>query len=141
VHTHSRYATAWAQARRDIPCLGTTHADYFYGAVPVTAPLSDDEVAGDYELATGQAIIRRFSGIDPLSIPSVLVANHGPFAWGKNATEAAHHAVILEEVAFIAAQTVSLTDTPAMPQNLIDKHFFRKHGPGATYGQVKGGSQ
>ncbi len=135
VHTHSRYATAWAQARREIPCLGTTHADYFYGAVPVTDSLAEHEVKGEYERTTGDAIVRRFLGIDPLSVPAVLVANHGPFAWGKSASAAAHHAVILEEVAFIAAQTMALHSAPSMPQCLLDRHFFRKHGPGATYGQ------
>jgi L-ribulose-5-phosphate 4-epimerase len=135
VHTHSRYATAWAQARREIPCLGTTHADYFYGAVPVTDSLAPHEVEGEYERATGDAIVRRFLGIDPLSIPGVLVANHGPFAWGRSAADAAHHAVILEEAAFIAAQTLALNSSPSMPQCLIDRHFFRKHGPTATYGQ------
>lgn len=141
VHTHSRQATAWAQARRAIPCLGTTHADYFHGAVPVTDPLSESEVAGDYELETGNAIVRRFTGIDPLSIPAVLVANHGPFAWGRTPAEAAHHAVILEEVALTAAQTLVLQHAPVMPQCLIDRHYYRKHGPGATYGQGRGSGQ
>jgi L-ribulose-5-phosphate 4-epimerase len=138
VHTHSRFATAWAQARREIPCLGTTHADYFYGPVPVTDTLADNHVTGDYELETGAAIVRRFAGLDPLMVPAVLVANHGPFAWGKTAIEAAHHAVILEEVALIAAHTLTLNAMPSMPQCLVDKHFYRKHGPTATYGQGSG---
>jgi L-ribulose-5-phosphate 4-epimerase len=138
VHTHSRYATAWAQAKREIPCLGTTHADYFYGAIPVTEPLTPEDVAGEYEAATGAQIVKRFAGIDPLSVPAVLVANHGPFAWGKSAAAAAYHAVILEEVAFIAAQTVTLSAAPDMPQCLLDRHYFRKHGPSATYGQGGG---
>jgi L-ribulose-5-phosphate 4-epimerase len=141
VHTHSKFATIWAQAKREIPCLGTTHADYFYGAIPVTDPLTDPEVAGDYELNTGVAIVRRFKDIDPLHMPAVLVANHGPFAWGKTAAEAAHNAVVLEEVAFMALQTYMLEPAPWMAQNLLDRHFFRKHGPGATYGQGSGGKQ
>lgn len=141
VHTHSRFATAWAQACREIPCLGTTHADYFYGPVPVTAALAEDEVAGQYEHVTGVAIARRFEGMDPMSVPAVLVANHGPFAWGATPMDAAHHAVILEEVAFIAAQTVALASAASMPQCLLDKHFFRKHGPTAYYGQGQGSGQ
>ena len=135
VHTHSRYATIWAQARREIPCLGTTHADYFHGPIPVTDPLTDAEVGADYELNTGIAIVRRFSGLDPLHMPAVLVSNHGPFAWGRSPSEAAHNAVVLEEVAYLALQTHLLDDQPFMPQNLLDRHFFRKHGPNATYGQ------
>src|SRR5262249_45237768 len=108
VHTHSRAATVWAQAGREIPCLGTTHADYFYGSIPVAGPLSDEEIRGDYELNTGLAIVRRFEGIDPLSMPGVLVAGHAPFAWGKDAADAAHHAVILEEVAELAYRTLTL---------------------------------
>lgn len=136
VHTHSRAATAWAQARRELPCFGTTHADYFHGAVPVTKPLSATEIEGDYEANTGHAIVKRFARLDPMEIPAVLVASHGPFTWGKNAAEAAHHAVILEELARIALDTVALSP-PGKPiaKALLDRHFFRKHGPQATYGQ------
>jgi L-ribulose-5-phosphate 4-epimerase len=135
-HTHSRAATAFAQARREIPCLGTTHADYFHGPVPVTRLLTADEVAGDYEARTGQAIVERLAGADPLGTPGVLVAAHGPFTWGPTARAAAHHAVILEELAEIALRTLAL-DPAALPipAYLRDKHFFRKHGPGAYYGQ------
>jgi L-ribulose-5-phosphate 4-epimerase len=136
VHTHSRAATAWAQARREIPCLGTTHADYFHGPVPVTEPLSDAEIAGDYELHTGRAIIRCFAGRDPMATPAVLVASHAPFAWGASAEEAAHHAVIVEEVARLALETLAINPgARPMADALRDKHFFRKHGPLATYGQ------
>lgn len=136
VHTHSPYATAWAQAGREIPCLGTTHADYFYGAVPATAPLDRTQIDGEYEENTGVAIVDRISGHDPMAAPAILVANHGPFTWGKTATEAAHHAVILEEIARTAS--VTLTINPAagpISSALLDKHFLRKHGPKATYGQ------
>ena len=135
-HTHSRHATAWAQARREIPCFGTTHADYFRGPIPVTATLTAEEVAGDYEWETGQAIVRRFAGQDPLSIPAVLVAGHAPFAWGKTAAEAAHNAVLVEEVARMALETVAINpSTEPLTDYLRDKHFLRKHGPKATYGQ------
>jgi L-ribulose-5-phosphate 4-epimerase len=136
VHTHSKCATAWAQARREIPCFGTTHADYFHGAIPVTAALPDDEIAGDYETNTGHAIVSRFASIDPLSIPAVLVAGHGPFTWGTNASDAAHNAVLLEEVAAVAAQTVAINPAAeTISRALLDKHFLRKHGPGKYYGQ------
>ena len=138
VHTHSRYATAWAQAGREIPCFGTTHADYFYGPVPVTEPLSPEEIESAYEANTGVAIIRRLQGHDPLGCPAVLVAGHAPFCWGKSVTDAAHTAVIVEELAAMAWQT--LTINPAaqpISQALRDKHHFRKHGPNATYGQAK----
>lgn len=137
VHTHSRYATAWGQARREIPCLGTTHADYFYGPVPVTDPMPAAEIESVYEHNTGLAIVRRFQGLDPLQVPGVLVSNHGPFAWGKDAADAAHHAVILEEIALIALQSVMLGDPQPVPQVLLDKHFLRKHGPKSYYGQPK----
>jgi L-ribulose-5-phosphate 4-epimerase len=136
VHTHSRAATVWAQAGREIPCLGTTHADYFYGSVPVAGPLTSEEIRGDYELNTGLAIVRRFEGINPLSMPAVLVAGHAPFAWGKDAAAAAYNAVVLEEVAELAWRTCTL-DPGVRPiaQEVLDKHFLRKHGPNAYYGQ------
>lgn len=135
-HTHSRAATAFAQARREIPCLGTTHADYFYGPAPVTRMLSEEEIAGDYEAATGAAIVELMTARDPLVTPGALVAGHGPFTWGRTAAEAAHHAVILEELAQMALMTLALDPAaPLIPQALLDKHFFRKHGPRAYYGQ------
>jgi L-ribulose-5-phosphate 4-epimerase len=138
VHTHSRAATAWAQARREIPCFGTTHADYFYGAIPVTQPLTAADIAGGYEENTGHAIVRRFEGRDPRSMPAVLVAGHAPFTWGRDVADAAHNAVLLEEVAAMALQTVTLNPAAEpIPQALLDKHFLRKHGPGAYYGQSR----
>jgi L-ribulose-5-phosphate 4-epimerase len=138
VHTHSRHATAWAQAGREIPCFGTTHADYFCGPVPVTAPLTPGEIESDYEANTGLAIIRLMEGRDPLGCPAVLVAGHAPFCWGKSVSDAANAAVILEELAAMAWQTVTINSS-AMPisEALRDKHYYRKHGPGATYGQEK----
>jgi len=136
VHTHSRYATAWAQAKREIPCLGTTHADYYHGPVPVTGALADDEIAGEYEKNTGDAIVRRYGAMDPMTAPGVLVAGHGPFAWGKSAAKAAQNAVLLEEIAAIAYHTVMLNpEAGALGRALHDRHFLRKHGPGAYYGQ------
>lgn len=135
VHTHSRYATAWAQARRDIPCLGTTHADYFYGPVPVTAPLSEIRIAGEYEANTGHAIVERIGAADPMQAPAALVASHGPFCWGISAADAAHNAVLLEEVAHMAWLSAALAEPQAIPQALLDRHFLRKHGAAATYGQ------
>lgn len=136
VHTHSEYATAWAQAGRGIPALGTTHADYFYGAVPVTEELTDDEIGGDYELNTGLAIVRRFRDLDPEAMPGVLVAGHAPFAWGTSAANAAHNAVVLEAVARVSLRTVMLNpEAPGVSQALLDRHYFRKHGPTASYGQ------
>jgi len=135
-HTHPRAATAFAQARREIPCLGTTHADYFHGPVPVTRLLSPEEVRDDYEARTGEAIVERLGEEDPLQRPGILVAGHGPFTWGRSATEAAHHAVILEELAEIAWRTLALNPAAGpLPPYLLEKHFFRKHGPGAYYGQ------
>ena len=137
-HTHSRNATAWAQACREIPCLGTTHADYFHGPVPVTAALTSAEIESDYEANTGVAIIRAMEGRDPLACPAVLVAGHAPFCWGKSAADAAHSAVVLEELAALAFQTLTINPAAApLQQALRDKHHFRKHGPGATYGQGK----
>ena len=135
-HTHSRRATAWAQARREIPCFGTTHADYFCGAIPVTEPLKSEEIEADYEWNTGQAIIRRLDGANPLSMPAVLVASHAPFCWGTSAAEAAHIAWMLEEVAEMAFATLGLNPAAQpLPDVLRDKHFLRKHGASAYYGQ------
>jgi len=135
-HTHSRHATAWAQARREIPCFGTTHADYFHGPVPVTDPLTPEEIDGGYEANTGIAIIRRLAGCEPLACPAVLVAGHAPFCWGKSPRDAAHNAVIVEELAAMAWQTLTINpQAEPISQALRDKHHFRKHGPTATYGQ------
>jgi L-ribulose-5-phosphate 4-epimerase len=136
VHTHSRYATAWAQASREIPCLGTTHADYFYGSVPVTEALQAGEIETDYEWNTGQVILRRFTGTDPMARPGVLVAGHAPFCWGRTPEEAAHIAVVLEEIACLAYHALTINPSVlAISDALRDKHFLRKHGPGAYYGQ------
>ncbi|MGA7908254.1 MAG: L-ribulose-5-phosphate 4-epimerase AraD [Candidatus Sulfotelmatobacter sp.] len=138
-HTHSEFATAWAQAATPIPCFGTTHADYFHGPVPVTAHLSDDDISSDYEQATGVAICRAFSALDPDAVPAVLVAGHAPFCWGRDAAEAAHHAVILEYVAKMACHTLAInSEASSLPRRLHDKHFLRKHGTTAYYGQTKG---
>lgn len=136
VHTHSRYATSWAQAGLEIPPLGTTHADYFHGPVPVTREMTKDEIAGAYEKETGTVIIEAFGGINPIHVPGVLVKNHGPFSWGRSCEEAVHNAVVLEELAAMAY--LSRTINPACanaPQALMDKHFERKHGKNAYYGQ------
>lgn len=135
-HTHSPRATAFAQAQRPIPCLGTTHADHFYGEIPVTRPLREDELHDDYELNTGKVIVETFARLNPLAMPGVLVAQHAPFTWGASAAESVTNAVILERVAAMALDTQSLNPT-AMPINaaLLDKHYFRKHGAGAYYGQ------
>ena len=135
VHTHSAYATAWAQAGRDIPCLGTTHADAFRGPVPCTDDLSQEQLAGDYEKETGEAIISRFRGLNPLYTPGALVKNHGPFTWGATPADAVYHAKVLEEIAKMAYLTLQINPSASCSQALEDKHFFRKHGPGATYGQ------
>jgi len=136
VHTHSEFATAWAQAGREIPAYGTTHADYFYGPVPLTEELSAEEIGGHYVLHTGKAIVRRFQDLDPLAVPGVLVAGHAPFAWGKDPMEAAYHAVVLESVARIAFYTATLNQScRGVSQALLDRHYFRKHGAKATYGQ------
>jgi L-ribulose-5-phosphate 4-epimerase len=139
VHTHSEYATAWAQARRPIPCFGTTHADYFHGPIPVTDEMTREEITSDYEKHTGNAIVRAFQGIDYASIPAVLVANHASFAWGPDTETAAHNAVVLEAVARMAYFTVAINkDAAAIGQELHDKHHLRKHGSAAYYGQPKG---
>jgi L-ribulose-5-phosphate 4-epimerase len=136
-HTHSEFATAWAQAGRPIPCLGTTHADYFHGSVPVTEELTAEEIAGDYEKNTGVAICRAFLKLDPEAIPAVLVRGHAPFSWGQDVAAAAHHAVILESVARMAYYTLNLSqNAPPLPRALHDKHFLRKHGKNAYYGQA-----
>jgi L-ribulose-5-phosphate 4-epimerase len=136
VHTHSEYATGWAQAGREIPAYGTTHADYFYGPVPVTEELTAEEIGGEYVLNTGKKIVERFRTLDPLAIPAVLVAGHAPFTWGRNAEEAAYHAVVLEAVARMAFYTATLNpECRGVPQALLDRHYFRKHGAKATYGQ------
>lgn len=138
VHTHSRWATSFAQAGRGIPAFGTTQGDYFYGEIPVTRKMTPEEIAGSYELETGNVIIETFRErrIDPDQVPAALVYSHGPFAWGKDAMNAVHNAVVLEEVAFMAFHAMTLTPgLPPMQQELLDKHYLRKHGPGAYYGQ------
>ena len=136
VHTHSLHATAWAQAKRELPALGTTHADYFHDAVPVTRQMTAKEIQGEYEINTGRVIVERFRKLDPLACPAVLVAGHGPFSWGASAADAVHNAVILEYLARLASETLLIrATTPPMQQVLLDRHFFRKHGAGAYYGQ------
>lgn len=136
-HTHSTFAVAFAQAGLDVDALGTTHADTFYGAVPCTRQLSEDEVKSAYELNTGKVIVEEFvrRGIDPLAVPGVVVRGHGPFAWGSDAGKSVYNAVVLEEVAKMAFLTVSLDEQATLPQYILDKHYYRKHGPGAYYGQ------
>jgi L-ribulose-5-phosphate 4-epimerase len=135
-HTHSTYATMWAQACREIPPLGTTAADYFYGTVPVTEPLTDSEIKNDYELTTGRAIVKRFKNINPLEMPACLVACHGPFSWGESPQKAVENSVVLENTAKLAFGTVMLNlDITAISKSLLDKHFFRKHGKNSYYGQ------
>lgn len=141
VHTHSHYATVWAQACRPIPCLGTTHADYFYGEVPVTAKLGPDEAGEDYETRIGESIVRAFAERDPLECPAVLVANHAPFVWGRTVEEALENAVVLEEIARLALHTLLLSPgSSSIPAHLLDRHFSRKHGGRAYYGQPTGGN-
>jgi L-ribulose-5-phosphate 4-epimerase len=136
VHTHSTYATSWAQSGRPIPAFGTTHADYFRGPVPATEPLTDDEIEGNYVLNTGLAICRRFEGLDPLATPAVLVAGHAPFTWGPTSADAAHTAVVLETVARMAILTLSINpECAGVSKALLDRHYYRKHGAKATYGQ------
>jgi L-ribulose-5-phosphate 4-epimerase len=138
VHTHSEFATSWAQACRPIPCFGTTHADYFHGPVPVTEPLTAEEVSTGYVRNTGVVIVRRFrtEGLDPVAVPGVLVAGHAPFAWGKTVAEAVEHADVLEYIARLAFRTVQLNQSAAeVPEHVSRHHYLRKHGPHATYGQ------
>lgn len=135
-HTHSTHAVMFAQACRGIPCLGTTHADQFYGEVPVTRPLTKNEVENSYEENTGKVIVECFSGLDPIRIPAVLAANHGPFTWGSNVSGAVENSIALEEVARTALGTLGLSKKqPSIPHHLLDKHFLRKHGSDAYYGQ------
>jgi L-ribulose-5-phosphate 4-epimerase len=137
VHTHSRWATIWAQAGRSIPAYGTTHADYFYGGVPCTRALTAKEIAGEYEKETGKVIVETFRNIKPEDIPAVLVKSHGPFTWGRDCHEAVYHAAVLEEIAMMAWHTEAISKEPvtSMQQELLDKHFLRKHGANAYYGQ------
>ncbi|MDE6080499.1 MAG: L-ribulose-5-phosphate 4-epimerase [Duncaniella sp.] len=137
VHTHSTYATAWAQAGIDLPNIGTTHADYFHDAVPCTADMTAAQVEGDYEAETGTVIIERFKGLNPVHTPGVLVKNHGPFTWGKTPHEAVHNAVVLEQVAKMASISFAVNPNLTMNPLLVEKHFSRKHGPNAYYGQTK----
>ncbi|MCQ2135945.1 MAG: L-ribulose-5-phosphate 4-epimerase [Bacteroidales bacterium] len=137
VHTHSTYATAWAQAGLDIPNIGTTHADYFHDAVPCTGAMTEAQVWGEYEKETGNVIVERFEGMNPVHTPAVLVRNHGPFCWGKDAAEAVHNAVVLEQVAKMAQLAYSINPSLTMNPLLVEKHFSRKHGPNAYYGQKK----
>lgn len=137
VHTHSTYATAWAQAGKDLPNIGTTHADYFHEAVPCTRDMTEAEVINDYELNTGNVIIERFSGMNPIHTPGVLVKNHGPFAWGTSPADAVHNAVVLEQIAKMANIAYDVNPELTMNPLLIEKHFSRKHGPNAYYGQGK----
>ena len=141
VHTHSAHAVAWAQAGRDIPCFGTTHADYFYGPVPCARALSPEEVEDDYEGSTGRVIVETFRerGRNPVHVPGVICRSHGPFTWGRDAAQAVYHAAVLEEVAKMAIFTVQINpEALPAPQHVLDKHFMRKHGPNAYYGQKKG---
>ncbi|SEM16289.1 L-ribulose 5-phosphate 4-epimerase [Paenibacillus sp. cl141a] len=136
VHTHSPWGTSWAQAGRALPAYGTTHADYFYGEIPVTRPMTREEIEGAYELETGNVIVERFANLDPNMVPGVLVHSHAPFVWGKDAHNAVHNAVVLEECAKIAARMQQINpETEPMDQTLLDRHFLRKHGVNAYYGQ------
>lgn len=135
VHTHSRWATVFAQCGREIPALGTTHADTFYGAVPCTRPMTPEEIAGAYEAETGKVIIETFEGKNVMDVPAVLVHSHGPFTWGKNASKAVENSIVLEEVSMMAYHTIAEAPNAKIQQELLDKHYFRKHGANAYYGQ------
>ncbi len=135
VHTHSTYATAWSQAGCDLPNIGTTHADYFSQDIPCTRMMTQEEIETAYELETGNVIVERFKGINPVHVPGVLVCNHGPFSWGKNAHDAVHNAVVMEQCAKMASIAMQVNPNLKMNQHLINKHFMRKHGPNAYYGQ------
>ena len=135
VHTHSEWATSWAQARRPIPAYGTTHADYFYGEIPCTRPLTREEVDNEYERNTGLVIEETFTDLDPMAVPGVLVGQHGPFSWGKDAHDAVHNAKVMEEVAKMAFRNEALGNHASIDQYLMDKHYLRKHGKDAYYGQ------
>ncbi|UCG49825.1 MAG: L-ribulose-5-phosphate 4-epimerase AraD [Phycisphaerales bacterium] len=141
-HTHSPNATMWAQACREIPCFGTTHADYYYGPVPVTEVMTKEQIESDYELNTGRVIVRRFAGLDPMEVPGVLVANHGPFAWGRDAAAAVESTMVLEQVAATALGTITINpEQGPISEALLDKHYLRKHGKNAYYGQRSPGEQ
>lgn len=141
VHTHSRWATIFAQCGRAVPALGTTHADTFYGAVPCTRRMTKEEIAGEYEAETGRVIIQTFEGKNIMDVPAVLVHSHGPFSWGKNASKAVENSIVLEEVAMMAWHTLMVNPTAYMQQELADKHYFRKHGANAYYGQINLGDK
>jgi L-ribulose-5-phosphate 4-epimerase len=137
-HTHSTSATVFAQARRELPCLGTTHADHFHGTVPVTRLLTEAEVSADYEGNTGKVIVERMLGLDPSAVPAILVAGHAPFCWGKDAAESVANSLVLERVAEMALAVYQLNpEAPPLPEYILEKHYKRKHGPGASYGQKK----
>ena len=135
VHTHSEWATSWAQAGRNIPALGTTHSDYFYGEIPCTRAMTQSEIESEYEKETGKVIVERFKNLNPNNVPGVLVNNHGPFSWGTDANNAVHNAVVMEELAKMAFRTLVINPDAMMPRTLLDKHFLRKHGKDAYYGQ------
>ena len=136
VHTHSRWATTFAQAGRGIPAMGTTHADYFYGEIPCTRPMTEEEIRGEYEKETGKVIVETFAGLDPAAVPGVLVNSHGPFAWGTDPMNAVHNAVVMEEIAFMDWHAMVLDPSRGpMQQALLDRHYLRKHGKNAYYGQ------
>ncbi len=135
VHTHSEWATSWAQAGRGIPAIGTTHADHFYGEIPCTRKMTKEEIEGEYELETGRVIVERFKDLNPDQVPGVLVNNHGPFSWGTDAANAVHNSLVMEEVAKMTFRSLQLNPETKMDQVLLDKHFLRKHGKNAYYGQ------
>ena len=137
VHTHSEWATIWSQSGKPVPALGTTHADYYYGSIPCTRKLTSAEIEEAYERETGNVIVETFKGLDSNAIPGVLVNNHGPFSWGKDANDAVHNAVVMEAVSKMAYYTLKINDVPSIDQELLDKHYLRKHGKNAYYGQGK----